>query len=161
MDEYASGVAELRERKARNLKMGGPDRIARQHERGKLTVRERIDLLFDPGGFIEFGLLAHQQPMRGNQVAAPEQTPADGVVTGHGLIDGRQVWVIAYDFTVMAGSMGAVGEQYKCARVREMALRYRKPIVWLLDSAGARIQEAAGSTFAGRTACSSRIRPPL
>src|SRR5215831_12956298 len=87
--------------------------------------------------------------MRGNQVAAPEQTPADGVVTGHGMIDGRQVWVIAYDFTVMAGSMGAVGEQYKCARVRDMALRYRKPIVWLLDSAGARIQEAAGSTFAG------------
>src|SRR5215831_14897526 len=87
--------------------------------------------------------------MRGNQVAAPEQTPADGVVTGHGLVDGRQVWVIAYDFTVTSGSMGAVGEQYKCARVREMAMRYRKPIVWLLDSAGARIQEAAGSTFAG------------
>jgi acetyl-CoA carboxylase carboxyltransferase component len=129
--------------------MGGEERIARQHQRGKLTVRERLDLLFDAGSFVEFGLLAHQQPMRGNQVAEPEKTPADGVVTGHGLVDGRQVWVIAYDFTVMAGSMGAVGEQYKCARVREMALRYRKPIVWLLDSAGARIQEAAGSTFAG------------
>jgi acetyl-CoA carboxylase carboxyltransferase component len=59
------------------------------------------------------------------------------------------VWVIAYDFTVMAGSMGQVGEQFKAARVRELALRYRKPLVWLLDSAGARIQEAAGSTFAG------------
>ena len=149
IDEYAARMAELRERKARNLEMGGVERIARQRERGKLTVRERIDLLFDPGTFVEFGLLAHQQPMRGNQVADPAQTPADGVITGHGLIDGRQVWVIAYDFTVMAGSMGAVGEQYKCARVREMALRYRKPIVWLLDSAGARIQEAAGSTFAG------------
>ena len=148
-DDFAYQITELRDRKARNLQMGGADRIARQHERGKLTVRERIDLLFDPGSFVEFGLLAHQQPMRGNQVSAPEQTPADGVVTGHGLVDGRQVWVIAYDFTVMAGSMGAVGEQYKCARVREMALRYRKPIVWLLDSAGARIQEAAGSTFAG------------
>jgi acetyl-CoA carboxylase carboxyltransferase component len=79
----------------------------------------------------------------------PDGTPADGVVTGHGLVEGRQVWVIAYDFTVMAGSMGAVGEQFKAARVRELALRYRKPIVWLLDSAGARIQEAAGSTFAG------------
>ena len=149
IDEFATQIGELRERKARNLRMGGAERVARQRERGKLTVRERIDLLFDSGSFVEFGLLAHQQPMRGNQVAAPEQTPADGVVTGHGLIDGRQVWVIAYDFTVMAGSMGAVGEQYKCARVREMALRYRKPIVWLLDSAGARIQEAAGSTFAG------------
>jgi methylmalonyl-CoA decarboxylase subunit alpha len=148
-DEFATRVEDLRERRSRNLGMGGPERIARQHERGKLTVRERLDLLFDPGSFIEFGLLAHQQSMRGNQAAAPEQTPADGVVTGHGLVDGRQVWVIAYDFTVMAGSMGAVGEQYKCARVREMAMRYRKPIVWLLDSAGARIQEAAGSTFAG------------
>jgi acetyl-CoA carboxylase carboxyltransferase component len=149
MDEFAGRVDDLRERRARNLLMGGAERVARQHERGKLTVRERLDLLFDPGSFEEFGLLAHQQAMRGNAVAAPDQTPADGVVTGHGLVDGRQVWVIAYDFTVMAGSMGAVGEQYKCARVREMALRYRKPIVWLLDSAGARIQEAAGSTFAG------------
>jgi acetyl-CoA carboxylase carboxyltransferase component len=148
-DEFAAEISELRRRRSRNLEMGGADRVARQHERGKLTVRERLDLLFDPGSFVELGLLAHQQPMRGNQVAAPEQTPADGVVTGHGLVDGRQVWVIAYDFTVMAGSMGAVGEQYKCARVREMAMRYRRPIVWLLDSAGARIQEAAGSTFAG------------
>src|SRR5205823_3041899 len=108
----------------------------------------RIGLLFDQGTFVELGLLAHQQPVRGGE-SDPDGTPADGVITGHGDVDGRQVWVIAYDFTVMAGSMGAVGEQFKAARVRELALRYRKPIVWLLDSAGARIQEAAGSTFAG------------
>ena len=129
--------------------MGGAEKVARQHERGKLTVRERIDLLFDTGTFVEFGLLAHQQSIRGQAVGRPEDTPADGVVTGHGDVEGRQVWVIAYDFTVMAGSMGQVGEQFKAARVRELAMRYRKPIVWLLDSAGARIQEAAGSTFAG------------
>ncbi len=129
--------------------MGGPQRVAKQHERGKLTARERIDILFDAGTFIEFGLLAHQQSLRGQAVADPSETPADGVVTGHGMVDGRQVWVIAYDFTVMAGSMGQVGEQFKAARVRDLAMRYRKPIVWLLDSAGARIQEAAGSTFAG------------
>src|SRR6195256_6885639 len=128
--------------------MGGKERIAKQHGRGNLTVRERIDLLFDKGTFVEFGLLAQQQSVRGGE-ADSDGTPADGVVTGHGLIEGRQVWVIAYDFTVMAGSMGAVGEQFKAARVRELALRYRQPIVWLLDSAGARIQEAAGSTFAG------------
>ena len=128
--------------------MGGSERIAKQHGRGKLTVRERIDLLFDAGTFVELGLLAEQQSVRGAEPSA-DGTPADGVVTGHGMVDGRQVWVIAYDFTVMAGSMGAVGEQFKAARVRELALRYRKPIVWLLDSAGARIQEAAGSTFAG------------
>src|SRR5919199_6516555 len=147
-EEFKARVRALRERRQRNLQMGGPDKISRQHERGKLTVRERIALLFDAGSFVEFGLLAHQQPIRG-QPTDPDGTPADGVVTGHGLIDGRQVWVIAYDFTVMAGSMGAVGEQFKASRVRELALRYRKPLVWLLDSAGARIQEAAGSTFAG------------
>ena len=122
--------------------MGGEEKIAKQHERGKLTVRERIDLLFDRGTFVELGLLAKDRD-------GSDNAPADGVVTGHGDVEGRQVWVIAYDFTVMAGSMGAVGEQFKAARVRELALRYRKPIVWLLDSAGARIQEAAGSTFAG------------
>ncbi len=148
-EEFEQRVAELQERKRRNLQMGGPEKVARQHDRGKLTVRERIDLLFDRGTFVEFGLLAHQQPVRGQAVSDPAETPADGVVTGHGMVDGRQVWVIAYDFTVMAGSMGQVGEQFKAARVRELAMRYRKPIVWLLDSAGARIQEAAGSTFAG------------
>jgi acetyl-CoA carboxylase carboxyltransferase component len=147
-DEFEGRVGDLRARRQRSLAMGGAEKIARQHERGKLTARERIDLLFDPGSFVEFGLLAHQQPIRG-QPTDPDGTPADGVVTGHGLVDGRQVWVIAYDFTVMAGSMGAIGEQYKASRVRDLALRYRKPIVWLLDSAGARIQEAAGSTFAG------------
>jgi len=147
-DEFAAKVGELHSRRKKNLAMGGEERVAKQHARGKLTVRERIDLLFDPGTFVEFGLLAHQMPVRGGETD-PEGTPADGVVTGHGEIEGRQVWVVAYDFTVMAGSMGAVGEQFKAARVRELALRYRKPIVWLLDSAGARIQEAAGSTFAG------------
>jgi len=147
-DEYSKQVGELHARRKKNLAMGGADRIAKQHERGKLTVRERIDLLFDKDTFVELGLLAHQQPVRGGETD-PDGTPADGVVTGHGEIEGRQAWVIAYDFTVMAGSMGAIGEQFKAARVRELALRYRKPIVWLLDSAGARIQEAAGSTFAG------------
>jgi len=148
-DEYPARISDLKSRRAKNLAMGGEEKIAKQHDRGKLTARERIELLFDKDTFVEFGLLAHQQQVRGSAEIDADGTPADGVVTGHGLIEGRQVWVIAYDFTVMAGSMGAVGEQFKSARVRELALRYRKPIVWLLDSAGARIQEAAGSTFAG------------
>src|SRR5437660_3165127 len=147
-DDFSAEVAELQARRKKNLAMGGPDKIAKQKERGKLTVRERLDLLFDPDTFVEFGLLAQQQAVRGGEPDA-DGTPADGVVTGHGEVEGREVWVIAYDFTVMAGSVGAVGEQFKAARVRELALRYRKPIVWLLDSAGARIQEASGSTFAG------------
>jgi acetyl-CoA carboxylase carboxyltransferase component len=138
-------VEQLRERKARFREMGGPERVARQHEQGKLTVRERLDLLFDAGTFTEFSLLAHHQSQAPSMQG--KLTPGDGVVTGVGRIDGRRVAVIAYDFTVMAGSMGMVGEM-KASRMRELALRERIPIVWLVDSAGARIQEAAGSMFA-------------
>ena len=77
-----------------------------------------------------------------------KEAPADGVVTGYGKVDGRMVAVCAYDFTVMAGSMGMTGE-LKVARLRELALTKRIPFIWLLDSAGARIQEAVGSLFAG------------
>src|ERR1700694_5881188 len=76
-----------------------------------------------------------------------KETPADGVVTGFGKISGRPASLIAYDFTVMAGSMGRTAE-VKCNRAREIALSKRMPMVWLIDSAGARIQEAIGSTFA-------------
>jgi acetyl-CoA carboxylase carboxyltransferase component len=69
------------------------------------------------------------------------------VITGFGKVGGRQTAIIAYDFTVMAGSMGMTGEK-KAARIRELALKQRVPLVWLLDSAGARIQEAVGSLFA-------------
>jgi acetyl-CoA carboxylase carboxyltransferase component len=138
-------VEELRARRERALAMGGPEAIAKQHAEGKLTVRERIALLFDPGTFHEIGLLATHAnvspAMRGRE------TPADGVVTGFGKIDGRLASLIAYDFTVMAGSMGRTGE-VKCNRAREIALSKRIPMIWLIDSAGARIQEAIGSTFA-------------
>src|SRR5947208_2476246 len=126
--------------------MGGPDRIARQSSLGKRPVRERIHDLLDPGSFVEYGLLADS--MDPGLQADKGYLAADGMVAGIGEIDGRRVAVCAYDFTVMAGSMGAVGER-KTARMREMALRWRIPIVWLLDSAGARIQATSGSTFAG------------
>lgn len=140
-------LADLAERRARSLGMGGADAIARQHALGKLTVRERLDLLLDPGTWVEYGLLAdHMDPGLGDRFLA-----ADGAVTGVGEIDGRPVAVAAYDFTVMAGSMGTVGEQ-KIARLREHALRQRIPMIWLLDSAGARLQSSSGSTFAGQGA---------
>jgi acetyl-CoA carboxylase carboxyltransferase component len=135
----------LREKKDHFLQMGGPERIDRQHSQGKLTVRERLDLLFDEGTFTEHGLLAHHQS--NSPQMQGKFTPADGVVCGVGEIDGRAVAVIAYDFTVMAGSIGMVGE-LKATRTREKALRERIPLVWLVDSAGARIQEATGSMFA-------------
>ena len=133
-DDYPARISGLKARRSKNLAMGGEEKIAKQHERGKLTVRERIDLLFDKDTFVEFGLLAQQQAVRGVEPDA-DGTPADGVVTGHGEVEGREVWVIAYDFTVMAGSMGAVGEQFTAARVRGLALRYRRPIAFPLGSA--------------------------
>jgi acetyl-CoA carboxylase carboxyltransferase component len=136
---------ELKQRKAAATRMGGPDAVARQHGEGKLTARERLDLLFDPGTFVELGILAEHEQR--NPQMAGKQTPADGVITGYGEIGGKTVCCAAYDFTVMAGSMGEVGER-KVKRMRELALRMRAPIVWLLDSSGARIQESAGSQFA-------------
>jgi acetyl-CoA carboxylase carboxyltransferase component len=144
LDDLAANLAQRRER-ARA--MGGAEAIAKQHGRNKLTARERVDLLFDAGSFVESGMLAQQHSMHVAQTQAGT-TPADGVITGEGLVDGRRVYCAAYDFTVMAGSMGMIGE-HKVARLRAKAVLNRLPMVWLLDSAGARIQEAAGSTFAG------------
>ncbi len=135
-------LADLQRRKERALAMGGPEKIEEQHRRGKLTARERIARLYDPGTFVEIGMLAKSPHI------ADRETPADGVITGFGKIDGREVFCAAYDFTVLAGSIGMVGEM-KVARLRDLALKERRPIVWLIDSAGARIQEAASSIFAG------------
>ena len=137
---------DLRERRERARLGGGPEKIERQHAAGKLTARERIALLIDDGTFVEMGI--HAQPHFSQQAMAGRDAPADGVITGYGKVDGRLVALAAYDFTVMAGSMGFTGET-KVARIREMALTKRMPMVWLLDSAGARIQEAVGSLFAG------------
>jgi acetyl-CoA carboxylase carboxyltransferase component len=125
---------------------GGEERIAKQHAAEKLTARERIDLLIDEGTFTELG--AHAKPHFSQAAMQGRDAPADGVITGYGRVDGRMVALAAYDFTVMAGSMGMTGE-IKVARMREIALSKRMPMVWLLDSAGARIQEAVGSLFAG------------
>jgi acetyl-CoA carboxylase carboxyltransferase component len=139
-------VDDLRERRAKAKLGGGEDKIAKQHEAGKLTARERLDLLVDPGTFSELGIHAGiHYSVRGLE---DKEAPADGVITGYGKVDGRLVAIAAYDFTVMAGSMGMTGET-KVARLRELALTKRLPFVWLLDSAGARIQEAVGSLFAG------------
>ncbi|MDQ3645943.1 MAG: acyl-CoA carboxylase subunit beta [Actinomycetota bacterium] len=135
----------LEEKKEKFREMGGAERVQRQHDQGKLTVRERIALLYDGGTFLETGILAHHQSQ--SPAMQGKVTPGDGVITGVGEIAGRKVAVIAYDFTVMAGSMGMVTE-IKATRMRELALRERIPLVWLIDSAGARIQEATGSMFA-------------
>jgi acetyl-CoA carboxylase carboxyltransferase component len=125
---------------------GGQEKIDKQHEAGKLTARERIALLIDDGTFVELGILG--KPHSTQRAMEGVDAPADGVITGYGKVNGRLTAVCAYDFTVMAGSMGMTGE-FKVGRLRELALTKRIPFVWLLDSAGARVQEAAGAMFAG------------
>jgi acetyl-CoA carboxylase carboxyltransferase component len=139
-------VDDLHERRRAAALGGGEEKIAKQHEREKLTARERLALLIDDGTLVELGL--HGRPHFSQRAMEGVEAPADGVITGYGKVDGRMVAVAAYDFTVMAGSMGMTGE-LKVSRLREMALSKRMPFVWLLDSAGARIQEAVGSLFAG------------
>jgi methylmalonyl-CoA decarboxylase subunit alpha len=131
-------VAELEARRARAREMGGEERVARHHARGKLTARERMALLFDGGDFVEVGI-------HGTEMGpAAEPVPADAVVCGWGKVGGRHLAAAAYDFTVKGGSIGFVGET-KVTRMRELALRCRMPMVWLIDSAGARIDPKANS----------------
>src|SRR5579875_3611328 len=137
---------DLRVRREQIRQGGGAEKVAVQHAQGKLTARERLGLLIDPGTFVELGI--HGRPHFSQRAMEGREAPADGVITGYGEVEGRLVAVAAYDFTVMAGSMGMTGE-LKVSRLRELALTKRIPMVWLLDSAGARIQEAVGSLFAG------------
>src|SRR5438445_10709057 len=137
---------DLRARREQIMLGGGAEKIEAQHAREKLTARERLALLIDEGTFTELGI--HGRPHSAQRAMEGKEAPADGVITGYGKVDGRLVAVAAYDFTVMAGSMGMTGE-IKVSRLRELALTKRMPMVWLLDSAGARIQEAVGSLFAG------------
>src|SRR5918997_6647156 len=101
---------------------GGEEKIARQHEQDKLTARERLALLIDEGTFVELGI--HGRPHFSQPALRDKEAPADGVITGYGKVDGRLVAVAAYNFTVMAGSMGMTGE-LKVSRLRELALSKR------------------------------------
>lgn len=145
-------VADLEARRAKVREMGGADKVAKQHARGKMTARERIAAFYDDGVYFEVG--AHGTQM--GLAAGPDgkdKPAADGVVVAFGKVDGRMVCAAAYDFTVKGGSIGYTGEE-KVTRLRQMALRGRWPIVWFIDSGGARIDPGAShpdmiSLFAG------------
>src|SRR4051794_1485141 len=127
-------VEDLRERREKAALGGGEERIAKQHDKGALTARERLNLLYDRGQFTELGIHAGiHYSVRGLE---DKEAPADGVITSFGRVDGRLVAWAAYDITVMAGSMGMTGEQ-KGARLRDTALTKRMPMGGLLDIAGA------------------------
>jgi propionyl-CoA carboxylase beta chain len=131
-------LAELERRTQQALLGGGEDRIKKQHAEGKLTARERIDLLLDPGSFIELDrFVMHRCTDFG---MAERRIYGDGVVTGHGTIDGRTVFVFSQDFTVFGGSLsGAFAE--KVVKIMDLAMKTGAPVIGLNDGAGARIQE--------------------
>ena len=132
-------VERLREEAAH---AGSSAAVERQRERGKLLARERIELLLDPGSFTELdAFVQHRNPNFGMMENRPY---GDGVVTGHGTVEGRRVFVFSQDFTVFGGSLGEAFAEKIC-KVMDMALRYGCPIVGINDSGGARIQEGVVS----------------
>src|SRR5437762_1836686 len=135
-------IEELRRRREASKEPGGKDGAKKQHERGKLTARERIDLLMDPGSFSETDPFAkHRSHDFGMERTRPD---GDGVVTGYGTVDGRRVFVFSQDFTVFGGSLGEVNAQKIC-KIMDLALSTGAPVVGINDSGGARIQEGAAS----------------
>ncbi|OQX22975.1 MAG: methylmalonyl-CoA carboxyltransferase, partial [Desulfobacteraceae bacterium IS3] len=137
-----SNISELAQLRNEALTGGGSDKIGEQHAKGKLTARERTELLLDEGSFEEFDIL---KTGRGNGTEAAY--PGDGVITGHGTIDGREIFVFSQDFTVVGGSLGEAHSQKIC-KVMDLALRVGCPIVGLNDSGGARIQEGVDALAA-------------
>lgn len=135
-------LRDLRNRKAQSEAGGGQARVDAQHNRGKLTARERIEILLDDGSFQEIDALVEHRcrdfDMDKNII------PGDGVVTGHGMINGREVFAFAQDFTVYGGSLGEM-HGLKICKVLDMALKTGKPVIGLNDSGGARIQEGVAS----------------
>ncbi|MGE5359236.1 MAG: acyl-CoA carboxylase subunit beta, partial [Bacteroidales bacterium] len=139
MTDHLAHLAELERRAALG---GGEERLRKQHAAGKLTARERIDLLFDPGTFEELDkFVVH----RCRDFGMEEQlVPGDGVVTGHGRVDGRPVFAFAQDFTVFGGSLSETNAA-KIVKIMDLAMRQGAPMVGLNDSGGARIQEGVMS----------------
>lgn len=132
----------LSERRALALRGGGKERIDAQHARGKLTARERIELLIDEGSFEEFDMFVEHRATEFGM--DKRRAPGDGVITGFGTINGRAVFVYAKDFTVFGGSLSETHAQ-KITKLQDMALNNRAPIIGLFDSGGARIQEGVAA----------------
>jgi len=135
-------LSTLKKRKESAQLGGGEKRIEAQHKRGKLSARERLTLLLDPGSFQEFGMLVQHRAV--NFGLDKERYAGDGVVTGYGRINGRDVYVFSQDFTVFGGSL-AEAHAEKICRVMDMAMKNGAPVIGLNDSGGARIQEGVVS----------------
>jgi acetyl-CoA carboxylase carboxyltransferase component len=140
-DPIAEKITQLEERKEQARNAGSPRAIERQHEKGKLLARERLELLLDPDSFHELDLLARH---RAHAAGLEERPYTDGVITGWGTIDGRKVFVFSQDFTVFGGALGEVFAE-KIHKLMDLALKTGAPVIGLNDGAGARIQEGVVS----------------
>ena len=135
-------LAELENRRQKALAGGGVDRVATQHNKGKLTARERIDVLVDPGSFEEFDMfVTHRCNDFGLEKAS---YPGDGVITGWGTINGQPIYLFSQDFTILGGSLSETNAQKIC-KVMDMAIQNGAPMIGLNDSGGASIQECVAS----------------
>jgi methylmalonyl-CoA carboxyltransferase large subunit len=135
-------IGDLRKTRERLQQGGGPERLAKQKEQGKLTARERIDGLVDPGSFEEIGLFAQHRQV--NFGLAGKEIPGDGVVTGAASVDGRLIHLASQDFSVLGGSAGEIHSN-KVADAMELSLKSGSPFVFINDSGGARVQEGIDS----------------
>ena len=144
VDIKHSNILELYELREHAFSGGGEKRIELQHQRGKLTARERLLLLLDEGSFEEIDSL---KVGRGEMEGGKKSHPGDGVITGHGAINGREVFVFSQDFTVVGGSLGE-GHSQKICKVMDLALQVGSPIIGINDSGGARIQEGVDALAA-------------
>ncbi|MGD9042812.1 MAG: carboxyl transferase domain-containing protein, partial [Desulfobacterales bacterium] len=131
-------IKALKDREIKTLQMGGEKAIASQHDKNKLTARERLNLLFDEGTFREIDMFVSHRCV--NFGMENVDIPSDGVITGHGLINGRAVFAYSQDFTARAGSLGEMHSKKIC-KVMDLALKAGVPFVGINDSGGARIQE--------------------
>src|SRR5271166_3095854 len=135
-------LEELERRRAAARVGGGQRRVDAQHAKGKLTARERLDVLLDHGSFEELDMFVEHRSidfgMEDNKI------PGDGVVTGHGTINGRLVFIYSQDFTVLGGSLSETNAQKIC-KIMDMAMRAGAPVIGINDSGGARIQEGVDS----------------
>jgi acetyl-CoA carboxylase carboxyltransferase component len=138
MGIIADSIKSLQEKESQLKELGGQKAVEKQHERGKLTARERLNLLFDAGTFKELDLFVTHRCV--NFDMQKTEIPADGVIIGYGLVDGRTVFAFSQDFTARAGTLGEM-QSKKICKVMDLALKAGAPIVGIDDSGGARIQE--------------------
>jgi len=163
MGIVADKIKDLKDREKKILQMGGEKAVAKHKEKGKMTARERLDIFFDPGTFREIDMFVTHRCV--NFGMEKVDVPSDGVVTGHGLVNGRPVFAFSQDFTSRAGSLGEMHAKKIC-KVMDMALKSGAPFVGFNDSGGARIQEGVdalsgfGQIFY-RNAISSGVIPQI